>query len=142
MRKPRPEHPPASLLTPCLELAAEQRAALAHPHDPVLGAGAPTVSRSIVEHFDLHRLRGVAHRDGRSSLPGVLDRVGERLLDGPILRSGIFPKAWAWLSFALAGVLLIPPVGWAALLIGLPLWVIGTSVLLQRGRATPVPATT
>jgi hypothetical protein len=59
-----------------------------------------------------------------------------------VLRSGIFPKAWAWLSFALAGVLLIPPVGWAALLIGLPLWVIGTSVLLQRGRATPVPATT
>jgi hypothetical protein len=49
------------------------------------------------------------------------------------LRSRIFPKAWAWLSFALAGVLLIPPVGWAALLLGLPLWVIGTTALLQRG---------
>jgi hypothetical protein len=56
-----------------------------------------------------------------------------------VLRSRIFPKAWAWLSFALAGVLLIPPVGWAALLLGLPLWVIGTTALLRRGSA-PRPA--
>jgi hypothetical protein len=59
-----------------------------------------------------------------------------------VLRSRILPKAWAWLSFALAGVLLIPPVGWAALLLGLPLWVIATTALLQRPGATPVPATT
>jgi hypothetical protein len=58
-----------------------------------------------------------------------------------ILRSRIFPKAWAWLSFALAGVLVVPPVGWAALLLGLPLWVIGTTVLLRRTGATPPPAT-
>ena len=55
------------------------------------------------------------------------------------LRTRIFPKAWTWLSFALAGVLLIPPVGWAALLLGLPLWVIGTTVLLGRRDAGPVP---
>jgi hypothetical protein len=59
-----------------------------------------------------------------------------------VLRSRILPKAWAWLSFALAGVLLIPPVGWAALLLGLPLWVIATTALLQRPGATPAPATT
>ena len=53
-----------------------------------------------------------------------------------VLRSRIFPKPWAWLSFALAAVLLIPPVGWAALLLGLPLLVIGTTVLLTRGGST------
>ena len=107
MRKPRLEHPPATLPTPGLELAAEQGYALAHPHDAMPGAGAPTVSWSIIEHLDLHRMRCGANRDGRSSLPGVLDRVG-----------------------------------WAALLLGLPLWVIGAAVLLQLRGATPVPATT
>ena len=88
-----------------------------------------------------------------ASAVGALRTVGEALLSAAtlaatmlmlgsgvvVLRTGIFPKAWAWawLSFALAGVLLIPQVGWAALLLGLPLWVIGTTTLLRR--ATPAP---
>jgi hypothetical protein len=32
------------------------------------------------------------------------------------LRTRIFPRAWAWFSFLLAIVLVIGPIGWAALL--------------------------
>jgi hypothetical protein len=39
--------------------------------------------------------------------------------------------AWlGWISFALALLLLIPPIGWAGLVFVMPLWIIGTSVLL------------
>jgi hypothetical protein len=39
--------------------------------------------------------------------------------------------AWlGWISFALAVLLLIPPIGWAGLVFVMPLWIIGTSVLL------------
>ena len=52
------------------------------------------------------------------------------------LRTGIFPKAWAWFSFFLALVLVIGPIGWAALIFGLPIWVLGTTFFLVRRRAT------
>ncbi len=48
------------------------------------------------------------------------------------LRTRLFPRAWAWFSLAFAVVLVIGPIGWAALLLGLPLWVVGTTVLLLR----------
>jgi hypothetical protein len=53
------------------------------------------------------------------------------------LRSGILPKAWAWFSFLLALVLVIGPIGWAGLIFGLPLWVLGTTFLLARGTSRP-----
>jgi hypothetical protein len=55
-------------------------------------------------------------------------------------RTSLFPRAWAWFSFALATLLVIGPIGWAALLLGLPVWVIGTTVFLRRSRGLPVPA--
>jgi hypothetical protein len=48
------------------------------------------------------------------------------------LRTRIFPKAWAWFSFVLALLLVIPWIGWAVLLLGLPVWVVVTTVLLLR----------
>ena len=48
------------------------------------------------------------------------------------LRSRLFPRAWAWSSLALAVVLVIGPIGWAALLLGLPVWTIATTVVLRR----------
>ena len=48
-------------------------------------------------------------------------------------RTGLFPGPWAWFNLGLAGVLVIGPIGWAALLLGLPVWVIGTTVFLRRG---------
>ena len=53
------------------------------------------------------------------------------------LRTGLFAKPWAWFNLALAGVLVIGPIGWAALLLGLPVWVIGTTVLMRRGNVRP-----
>ena len=56
------------------------------------------------------------------------------------LRTRLFPRAWAWLSLALAVLLVIGPIGWAAFLVGLPVWVIGTTVFLLRRPGVPVPA--
>jgi hypothetical protein len=47
-----------------------------------------------------------------------------------ILRYGPMPRWLAWVSFALALWLLIPPIGWAGLLFGMPLWTLAVSVLL------------
>ena len=54
------------------------------------------------------------------------------------LRTGIFPRAWAWFSFLLAVVLVIGPIGWAALIFGLPLWVLGTTFFLSRRSAVAI----
>ena len=51
------------------------------------------------------------------------------------LRSGLFPKWWAWFSFLLALILIIGPIGWAALIFGLPLWILGTTFFLTRRQA-------
>ena len=56
------------------------------------------------------------------------------------LRTRLFPRAWAWVTVAFAVVLVLGPIGWIALLLGLPLWVISTTVLLLRRPGVPVPA--
>jgi hypothetical protein len=47
-----------------------------------------------------------------------------------ILRYGALPRWVAWISFLFALWLLIPPIGWAGLLVGVPLWTIIVAVLL------------
>ena len=47
-----------------------------------------------------------------------------------ILRYGALPRWVAWISFLFALWLLIPPIGWAGLLVGVPLWRIIVAVLL------------
>jgi hypothetical protein len=47
-----------------------------------------------------------------------------------ILRYGALPRWVAWISFLFALWLLIPPIGWAGLLVGVPLWTILVAVLL------------
>jgi hypothetical protein len=47
-----------------------------------------------------------------------------------ILRYGALPRWIAWISFLFALWLLIPPNGWAGLLVGVPLWTITVAVLL------------
>lgn len=44
--------------------------------------------------------------------------------------SPVLPRWFGWISLLLALWLLIPPIGWAGLLVGLPLWVLVTSVML------------
>ena len=54
------------------------------------------------------------------------------------LRTGLLPKWFAWFGFLLAIVLVIGPIGWAGLIFGLPLWVLGTTFFLVR-REAPAP---
>jgi hypothetical protein len=47
-----------------------------------------------------------------------------------ILRYGALPRWLAWAGFVLALWLLIPPIGWAGLIFGVPLWTIAVALLL------------
>jgi type IV secretory pathway TrbD component len=58
---------------------------------------------------------------------------------------GLLPRWWAAFSALVAVVLVIGPIGWAALIFGMPVWTLGTSlfVLLRapvRARAAAAPA--
>ena len=58
------------------------------------------------------------------------------------LRHGPLPRWYGWVSVLLALLLAIPPIGWLGVFLGLPLWVLLTSVLLFRrtqGEAPPAP---
>lgn len=47
------------------------------------------------------------------------------------IRTRVLPGWLGWISLVIALVLLIPPIGWAALLFALPLWVVVVSVLMS-----------
>jgi hypothetical protein len=70
-----------------------------------------------------------------AALSAILLMLGSGIV---ALRTRIFPKVWAWFSFLLALLLVIPWIGWAALLLGLPVWVIVTTIFLLRRGAPPV----
>jgi hypothetical protein len=57
-------------------------------------------------------------------------------------RTGLFPKWWAILMWIVAIVLVIGPIGWAAVILGLPIWTLGTVFMLmrQRGESARVAA--
>jgi hypothetical protein len=55
------------------------------------------------------------------------------------LQTALLPRWWAIVSILLAVWLLILPIGWAGLLIGVPVWTVITSVLLFRRRAMSAP---
>lgn len=48
------------------------------------------------------------------------------------LRFGVLPRWLAWVSLLIALVLLIGPIGWAALIFAFPLWVLVVSVMVWR----------
>ena len=45
-------------------------------------------------------------------------------------RTGVLPKWWAAFSVLIAVVLLIGPIGWAALIFGTPVWLLGTGLMV------------
>jgi hypothetical protein len=65
-----------------------------------------------------------------AELAAILLMIGVGVLS---LRGALFAKGWGWFSLFLALVLVIAPIGWAALIFGLPLWVLGTTWFLSRG---------
>ena len=52
-----------------------------------------------------------------------------------ILRFGGLPRWLAWISLALGLILVIVPIGWLGVIVGIPLWTLLTSVLLWRQEA-------
>ena len=58
------------------------------------------------------------------------------------LATRVLPRWLGWVSLALALVLVIAPIGWAALIFGVPLWTIAVSLLLfmRPVAAAPAPA--
>jgi hypothetical protein len=48
------------------------------------------------------------------------------------LRTGVFARWFAWLSLLIAFVMLIAPIGWAALVFAFPIWVLILTYLLWR----------
>lgn len=54
------------------------------------------------------------------------------------LRTAVLPKWWAWFAVLIAVVLVIGPIGWAALIFGVPIWTLGTTWFLLRGPQEPV----
>jgi hypothetical protein len=69
-----------------------------------------------------------------ASLSAILLMLGSGIV---ALHTRIFPRMWAWFSFLLAALLVIPWIGWAVLLLGLPIWVIVTTVFLLRRGVPP-----
>ncbi len=61
-------------------------------------------------------------------------------------RTSVLPKWWAAFSILIAVVLLVGPIGWAALIFGTPVWLLGTGLIVgskPRARQRAVaPATT
>ena len=58
-----------------------------------------------------------------------------------VLRTALFPRWWAYVSLLVAVVLLIGPIGWAALIFGTPVWALVTGWWMARApRATAVAA--
>jgi hypothetical protein len=56
------------------------------------------------------------------------------------LKAGALPAWLGWISLLLALLLIIPLIGWAALLVGLPIWTLAVSVMLfLKPRPPPGP---
>ncbi|MGZ4333190.1 MAG: hypothetical protein ACXVRJ_02810 [Gaiellaceae bacterium] len=53
------------------------------------------------------------------------------------LRTGALPRWWAYFAILIAIVLVIGPIGWAALIFGTPVWILGTTVFLLRPGPQP-----
>ncbi len=56
------------------------------------------------------------------------------------LATRVFPRWFGFLSLLVALVLIVLPVGWAALIFGFPVWVLLVSFLLWQGSARGTPA--
>jgi hypothetical protein len=52
--------------------------------------------------------------------------------------TGLLPKWWAALMWLVAVVLVIGPIGWAAMIFGLPIWTLVTTFMLMRRRGDSV----
>ena len=80
----RAEDEAASVRAARAHLAAEDLDTLAHAGEPVSGVVARRRPRAVVAHLDPHLVGRVADRHVRVAGAGVLERVGQTLLDDPV----------------------------------------------------------
>lgn len=59
-----------------------------------------------------------------------------------ILRSGLLPRWFGWASIVLAAILVVNPIGWAALYLGVPLWTLIAGIWLYRHAPAQAPERT
>ena len=57
-----------------------------------------------------------------------------------VLRTAIVPRWWAYVSLLVGVVLVIGPIGWAALIFGTPIWALVTGFMLDRKVGAPATA--
>jgi len=73
-----------------------------------------------------------------AELAAIIPLVAVGLL---ALRTAVLPKWWAWFGLLVAVVLVIGPIGWAALIFGVPIWTLGTTVIAMGSRSGRVKGT-
>jgi hypothetical protein len=110
------------------------------------GAAAATVFGILMQAGDL---ASAINQDSISaSTAGTLHNISDMFFVGGELalipffagvavvafRTGVLPKWWAAFSVLMAVVLVIGPIGWAALIFGTPVWLLGTGLIVG---ATP-----
>jgi hypothetical protein len=93
--------------------------------DIVTGIDLPDVSPAVAG--TMHKLGDLFFVGAEVSLFALL--VGVAVL---AFRTAAVPRWWGALGGLVGVVALVGPIGWAALVFGFPVWVLGTTVLLAR----------
>jgi hypothetical protein len=110
------------------------------------GAAAATVFGMLIQAGDLDS--AIGHDTISPATAGTLHHISDMFFVGGELalipffagvavvafRTAVLPKWWAAFSALIAVVLLIGPIGWAALIFGTPAWLLGTGLIVG---ATP-----
>jgi hypothetical protein len=121
------------------------------------GASIATVFGLLIPAGDLGA--AINHDSISATTAGTLHNLGDMFFVGAelalipffvgvaivALRTTVLPKWWAAFSALIAVVLLIGPIGWAALIFGTPVWLLGTGVIVgstPRGRRRSIAAAT
>src|SRR5688500_14035308 len=79
---------------PCGQFAAEHRHPLAHPDEATPATLAAAVARAVIDDLENQHAGRVGDGDVDAARAGVLERVGQRLLDHPVRRQ-VEPR-WQW----------------------------------------------
>ena len=110
------------------------------------GAAIATVFGLLIQAGDL---AAAINQDSISAATaGVLHNASDMFFVGVAViafRTSVLPKWWAVFSVVIAVVLLIGPIGWAALIFGTPVWLLGTGLIVgskPRVRQRAVAAAT
>ena len=138
-------------------LAAAEGGAHTYATLAFAGAAAATVFGILMQAGDL--ASAINQDSVTPATAGTLHHIGDMFFVGGELalipffagvavvafRTALLPKWWAAFSILIAVVLAIGPIGWAALIFGTPVWLLGTGLIVgskPRARQRTVAAAT